>query len=84
MAPIDAPGRPTGPARNFGTRPGAPGGGTPRDPEPRDEESVAELDAELARADAHVRSASVGVWLVVIIAAVCVLGFVGASLFMQR
>jgi hypothetical protein len=80
MAPIDAPGRPTGTARSFGTR----GGSAPRGPETRDDESVAELDAELVRADAHVRSASVGIWLVVIIAAVCAVGFVGASLFMQR
>ena len=52
-------------------------------PAPDDEDAAAELDAELVRADAHVRSASVGLWLVVIVAAVCALGFVAASLLMQ-
>ena len=52
-------------------------------PSPDDEDAATELDAELVRADAHVRSASVGLWLVVIVAAVCALGFVAASLLMQ-
>jgi hypothetical protein len=82
MAPIEGSGRTAGPARGFGARPGA--GAAARAAPARDEESVAELDAELVRADAHVRSASVGLWLVVIIAAVCAVGFVGASLFLQR
>jgi hypothetical protein len=84
MPPIDPPRTPPqGPI--FGARGPASASPAPmRAPDPRDDESTTELDAELARAEASVRSASVGLWLVVIVAAVLALGVVAASLFMQR